>query len=589
MVSAMTGVISTVAGAGFTGGNVQTFGGDGGTATAAGLALPRGLTMDTAGNLYIADSANHRIRRISTAGVMTTIAGQGTETFAGDGAPAVAASLDTPRAVAISPGGLITLADTGNQRLRQIDALPAPGPDIHTIGGVGTTAPGVLVLSGPSVVTYGSGTLTAALTATTVATGSVTFLDAGTGTPVTLGSVNLAADSASFNTSALAAGPHNIVAVYPGDATHAAAQSSALALTVTPLNITVAANNTSILYGQAVPVLSGMAAGVLPQDAGKVSAVFTTTAAVLSPVGLYPISAVLTGSAAGNYVVALTSGSLTIAQAPTLTVLSVSTSSPSVGLPVTLTAQAASTTRGVPTGSITLLDGTTVLAAVPLSATGSATFTTSAFALGVHSLSASYSGDTNFLPCTSATANLTVGTASDFTLTAAGGTSQSVPAGSAATFNFSVAMQGVALASPITLAVQGIPPGATASLNPSSLPPGGTVTAFTLTIQTPFARLDQPSQPFAPGSGLLAIVLLPAIGLARKRLRRNSHRAAMLTTLGIAFGFLLVTFATGCGDRINTASESVNAKTYTLTVTGTATSPGGSALQHSAVVTLSVL
>ena len=58
-------------------------------ATAAGLALPRGLTMDAAGNLYIADSANHRIRRISAAGIITTVAGQGTEAFAGDGAPAV--------------------------------------------------------------------------------------------------------------------------------------------------------------------------------------------------------------------------------------------------------------------------------------------------------------------------------------------------------------------------------------------------------------------------------------------------------------------------------------------------------------------
>ena len=110
-----------------------------GAATAAGLALPRGLTMDAAGNLYFADSANHRIRRISPSGVITTVAGQGTENFAGDGAPAVSASLDSPRSVAVSPAGLLTLADSGNQRVRQLDALPAPGPDIHTIAGLGTT------------------------------------------------------------------------------------------------------------------------------------------------------------------------------------------------------------------------------------------------------------------------------------------------------------------------------------------------------------------------------------------------------------------------------------------------------------------
>src|SRR5208283_5246791 len=130
-VSAATGVISTVAGTGVVGGNVQSFGGDGGAATAAGLALPRGLAIDSAGNLYFADSANHRIRRISPTGVITTVAGQGTETFAGDNALAVSASLDSPRSVAISPAGLLTLADSGNQRIRQLDTLPAP--EIHTI------------------------------------------------------------------------------------------------------------------------------------------------------------------------------------------------------------------------------------------------------------------------------------------------------------------------------------------------------------------------------------------------------------------------------------------------------------------------
>ena len=72
-----------------------------------------------------------------------------------------------------------------------------------------------------------------------------------------------------------------------------------------------------MLYGQAVPSLGGVLNGVLPQDAGRVSVVFTTTAAVLSPVGLYPIAATLAGNAAGNYIVAVTPASLSIAQAPT--------------------------------------------------------------------------------------------------------------------------------------------------------------------------------------------------------------------------------------------------------------------------------
>ena len=85
--------------------------------------------------------------------------------------------------------------------------------------------------------------------------------------------------------STLAAGAHSLVATYAGDATHGAAQSSALAMTVTPLAVTIAPNPASILYGQAIPPLSGALTGVLPQDAGKVAAVFTSSAAALSPVG----------------------------------------------------------------------------------------------------------------------------------------------------------------------------------------------------------------------------------------------------------------------------------------------------------------
>jgi sugar lactone lactonase YvrE len=588
MVSAATGLISTVAGAGVVGGNVQSFGGDGGAATAAGLALPRGLTMDAAGNLYFADSANHRIRRISPTGVITTVAGQGTENFAGDGAPAVSASLDSPRSVAVSPAGLLTLADSDNQRVRQLDALPAPGPDIHTIAGLGTTSPGALSLSGSSVVVYGSGSVTATLTTSTLATGSVTFLDTSGGAQTTLGTAGLNSDSASFSIATLYAGAHSIVATYAGDASHPAAQSSALAMTVTPLAVTIAPNPVSILYGQAIPPLSGTLTGVLAQDAGKVAAVFTSSATALSPVGSYPIAATLTGSAAGNYTVAVTpAANLSIAQAPTLTSLTASTSAPGLGLPVTLTVQATSTTSGVPTGSVTLTDGSTTLSVVPLSA-GAATFTTSSLALGAHNLCASYSGDANFLPSGSATAELAVGAASDFTLTATGTTTQSIPKGSAATYSFSVAMLGAAMASPIALAVQGVPTGATSSINPSFIPPGGAVTSFTVTIQTPLATLDQRSRPFVPQSAnsgtqaSLVILLLPAIAFARRRKEIYGFMA-------VASCLLLATLATGCGNRINADNESIQSTTYTLTVTGTATGPTGSALQHSAIVTLQVL
>jgi sugar lactone lactonase YvrE len=584
-VSAATGLISTVAGTGVAGGNVQVFGGDNGAATAAGLALPRGLTMDAAGNLYFADSANHRIRRISSTGVITTVAGQGTEAFVGDNAAAVTASLDSPQSVAVSPAGLVTFADTANQRVRQLDAQTVP--DIHTIAGLGATPPGVLTLSGPSVVAYGNGSVTATLATSTNATGSVTFLESSGGTQTALGTAELISDAASFNTSTLVAGAHSLSATYAGDAAHSAAQSGVLGMTVSPLAITAAANSTAILYGQAIPALSGTLNGVLAQDAGKVAAVYSTSATSLSPAGVYPIAVTLTGSAAGNYSVSVTrAASVTIAQAPSLTGLTASSSAPGLGLPVTLTVQATSTTSGVPTGKVTLLDGSTPLAVVPLMA-GGATFTTSVLGLGVHSLNASYSGDENFLPSSSATAELAVGVASDFTMTATGATTQSIPAGSAATYSFSVVMVGAAMASPITLAVQGVPTSSTASISPSYIPPGGAVSSFTVTIQTPLPlgvleRKTRPGSWDASGKGVLAILLLPVMAFARRR-------KWMLGFVAGAFCLLLATLATGCGNRINADNATIQSTTYTLTVTGTATGPTGNALLHTAVVTLQVL
>jgi hypothetical protein len=180
---------------------------------------------------------------------------------------------------------------------------------------------------------------------------------------------------------------------------------------------------------------------------------------------------------------------------------------------------------------------------------------------------------------------VTVGAAQDFTLAATGANSQAVPAGSAATYGFSVGTLGAALASPIALAVQGAPLGATASFSPNYIPPGGAVTSFTLTIQTPLAGLDErtrPLEPRGPGPGWLAALLLPAMGFLRKR--RGRFRSTMWLGLG---AFMLL--ATGCGNRVNTAPELADATSFTLTVTGTATGGAGTALVHSANVTLQVL
>src|SRR5439155_1570189 len=131
LVNATTGVITTVAGKESSG-----FSGDGGPATAAELYLPAGVTFGAAGDLFIADQQNNRIRRVdATAGIITTVAGNGSGGFGGDGGPATAAQLNYPYSVGVDAAGNVLIPDTTNERLRRIDARTGI---ITTIAGNGT-------------------------------------------------------------------------------------------------------------------------------------------------------------------------------------------------------------------------------------------------------------------------------------------------------------------------------------------------------------------------------------------------------------------------------------------------------------------
>ena len=125
-----SGIVSVFAGNGS-----YPFDADGIQATAATLNQPQGLAFDTAGNLYVADSGHNSIRKISTSGIITTVAGNGTPGFSGDLGPAISAQLDSPSAVAIDAGGNLYIADVTNQRVRKVTA----GGTITTLAGNGTT------------------------------------------------------------------------------------------------------------------------------------------------------------------------------------------------------------------------------------------------------------------------------------------------------------------------------------------------------------------------------------------------------------------------------------------------------------------
>lgn len=138
-VNGATGKISTVAGTGVSGYN-----GDGIPATSAELYQPTGVLVDPAGNLYIADNANNRVRMISAAtGIITTVAGNGIGAYSGDGGGAAAASLWFPYSLAMDSAGNLYIADSNNSRVREV----LPNGTIYTIAGgygIGFSYDGIL-------------------------------------------------------------------------------------------------------------------------------------------------------------------------------------------------------------------------------------------------------------------------------------------------------------------------------------------------------------------------------------------------------------------------------------------------------------
>jgi len=124
-----SGIISTVAGNGALG-----YSGDGGAATAAQLSSPHRVTVDSSGNIYIADTGNYRIRKVNTSGIISTVAGNGTQGYSGDGGAATAAQINNPYGVAVDSAGNIYIADNGNKRIRKVNTSGI----ISTVAGNGT-------------------------------------------------------------------------------------------------------------------------------------------------------------------------------------------------------------------------------------------------------------------------------------------------------------------------------------------------------------------------------------------------------------------------------------------------------------------
>ncbi|HEY0264280.1 MAG TPA: Ig-like domain repeat protein [Granulicella sp.] len=578
-VDGATGVIATVAGSGVAG-----FAGDDGAVASARLDVPSGVAVDAAGNLYIADTGNQRVRLVNAAtGVISTIAGNGTQGFGGDGGPASSAELNQPQGVAVSASGDVYIADAGNRRVRVMRgatglmatvgmALALPrGLAVDAAGNVyiadaasqqvRRVAPDgmVTMFAGSGVQGFaGDGGSAAAAELDTPAgvavspAGLVTFADAGNGRARQVG-----ADGRIYTV----AGPGAVAASGTLTVTAPALVYGSGMLTATLAGGSSGTGSVRFMEGSVTLGTSAMTNGMATLSAAGLSA------------GAHEVYAVYSGDA--SHAAAQSAVSLvTVGKAASAVTITLSSGSAAVGTAVQATVHVSSSTSGVPTGSVSLLDGSTVLAVLQLSA-GGATFTASALSVGSHALSAVYAGDGNFIGSTSVVGTVAVseGSPADFTLVASGTGSQSVGAGGSASFSFQVQMQG-GLASPVTLAASGLPSGATASFNPSYVPPGGAVTTFTMTVQTAKQSSGMQWREELVVAGFL--VLFPLAGVRRRW-------AAVLLCVGL----LMVT---GCGDRIYPGSGSAAAASHTttITVTGTATDASGAVLQHSATVLLAV-
>jgi hypothetical protein len=305
---------------------------------------------------------------------------------------------------------------------------------------------------------------------------------------------------------------------------------------------------------------------------------FGTTAVALSSPGSYPISAALAGPGSGNYVVALGPGSghLQIDRAASLTAESALAQNSYVGLPLVLTANVASTTQGIPTGTVSFSEGTNVVASASLEG-GTASAIYLAPAAGSHTIVATYSGDKNFSPSSSQSSTTTVSAMPDFTVTASGGSTQTVTAGGSVAYTIVVAAQPAPFTGGVSLSASGLPVGSVVTFSPTQTVPGAGSATVVMSVQTAANSTK------AGGSGRwfwAALLLLP--WWIRDGRRRSRLGAAAGSVVMLALGC-----AVGCGSR-NISTVASPEVSYALKVIGTGTNLAGAVVTHSATVTLIV-
>jgi Bacterial Ig-like domain (group 3)/FG-GAP-like repeat len=435
-------------------------------------------------------------------------------------------------------------------------------------------------------------------TVPTGVSGTVTFYN-GT-TPIGTGTI--ANGVATITVPSLPIGTDPITATTSGDANNNPATSPPTQVTVakTTVVVTLASSANPSAPGQAVTFSATIQAGatgsvtfldgttVLGLGTVNAAGITTFTTSTLA-IGSHQITASYGGDSAYS---AATSAVLTqvVGKIPTVTTIVESAPAQLLHTGVTFTANVTAPSPNA-TGTVTFMDGTTVLGTAPLSGSGgvivslttnaNATFATAGLLTGAHQIVAVYSGDNTFAPSTSAPAANMV---EDFTNTNTGAASQNMFPGGTTTYTFTLApVSATTFLNDVTVVVDGLPPGSTYTFTPSTIKAGSGSTQIVLNVQTSSslsAKNHLPQDGPAPRNELPIIAgMLGLVGLgAARKLRHKIPRTLMLLLLTLG-SLLPIAALSGCAGGYFT----LNPTTYSLTVTGTE-----GVVQHAATATLIV-
>jgi hypothetical protein len=376
---------------------------------------------------------------------------------------------------------------------------------------------------------------------------------------------------------ALAPGSYTLAASFTPTATaNYDLASASVHLLVGQASLTVAANNVSKVYGTPNPVFTGTATGAVNND--LFTETFSTAATTTSNAGTYTIVPSVTGSGLNNYMVTATTGTLTVTKAATSITQVASATSIASGQSLTLTAQvmdASAGSTGMPTGTVSFYDGTTLLGTSTLT-NSTANYSTATLAPGMtHTLTATYAGDMNFTASTSTVGTVVVASPPDFIFSGATPTAYTAAPGAVATYSFNLSPLSGGYPGPVGFAVSGLPVNATATFTPSSVAANAGPTTVGMTIQTPSAVAQNSSNLL--GRGIVVALLLLPFSMSRD-IRKKLKGSKLLTVL--LFVGITATM-TGCGSGNGFLLQ--RTRTYTLTVTATS-----GTTQHIQTVTLIV-